>query len=772
MRVTDPLWSKSEEGTICFEFSENSTQSLLLIATFACHVRRSFSRLDGKSIMVNAMNSTVTPQENGKNEFEDELKPGNELLHGQYVIEQFLNNGGFGITYLAKDSLHRVVVIKECFPEAICRRAGEAVKVRSRTQVETFRTIVEMFIEEARALARLSHPNIVGVHQVFEDNETAYMAMDFVQGRDLLEIIEGGETLTPVEIEAIAGKLLDAVGFIHKEGVLHRDIAPDNILLDAENNPVLIDFGAAQVTVTPTESYLGSMRTVKDGYSPQEFYSKDAAHDLSSDLYSLAASLYHVLTGELPANAQRRMAAVANGDPDPYVPVKERVSGYSDGFLEAIDRALSIFPRDRLHSAAEWQALLPPKGARSRPVLVAENGSVLEQFEEKSRSAISSVRKWSERTNLSRMLIPSASHSKPAETPEELSAAIKSKPKTGLYIGVAAAALLLALGGVMMMGGEDASTTETAAATPAPTPTPETTTDTASAADTSGAGGSTASAPAPTVPEQLPFFLEGQSQGDVQVSSASGTLGSRSTANEANELTIRTAPAPTPPQSVGTAPEGVIDLFTGQPATQTATAPVVEPTLPITAEDGAPVQSRATVSFPVVADSAEPSIVASASGLLADVLSPGQRVLSVNGFPIDALSDFQRVVSATTNVAAGEAVTVAFGVADPGSGEVFVREVQLPVVQQTLLLNGVQFETAPDGTGWATIVRAGNGTSQSDLQSGDRIVALMPNNELIDGPEALPRLLERDLEAGAQDFNFAVERDGEMWLVNMRYAGN
>ncbi|MEO0915412.1 MAG: serine/threonine protein kinase, partial [Pseudomonadota bacterium] len=113
------------------------------------------------------------------------------------MIEQFLNNGGFGITYLAKDSLLRRVVIKECFPESICRRANSTVRVRSRDQADAFRAIVDLFIEEARGLARLSHPNIVGVHQVFEDNDTAYMAMDFVAGRDLLEIAETSEVLDP-----------------------------------------------------------------------------------------------------------------------------------------------------------------------------------------------------------------------------------------------------------------------------------------------------------------------------------------------------------------------------------------------------------------------------------------------------------------------------------------------------------------------------------------------------------------------------------------------
>lgn len=122
--------------------------------------------------------------------FPDELRPGTELLHGQYVIEKFLNSGGFGITYLAKDSLDRTVVIKECYPGSFCRRTGTIVTVRSRAHQGEFQSIVKLFVQEAKNLAKLKHPNIVGVHQIFEDNDTAYMALDFVDGRDLLDILE------------------------------------------------------------------------------------------------------------------------------------------------------------------------------------------------------------------------------------------------------------------------------------------------------------------------------------------------------------------------------------------------------------------------------------------------------------------------------------------------------------------------------------------------------------------------------------------------------
>ena len=123
-------------------------------------------------------------------EFVDELKPGTKLMLGQYTIEDFLAAGGFGITYLAKDSLDRRVVIKECFPGSFCRRQNHSVTPRSRAHQNELKSIVRMFSQEAMSLAKANHPNIVGVHQVFEENNTAYMALDYVHGRDLLEILQ------------------------------------------------------------------------------------------------------------------------------------------------------------------------------------------------------------------------------------------------------------------------------------------------------------------------------------------------------------------------------------------------------------------------------------------------------------------------------------------------------------------------------------------------------------------------------------------------------
>ncbi|MEM6385837.1 MAG: protein kinase [Pseudomonadota bacterium] len=292
----------------------------------------------------------------GDEEFVDELKPGTKLMLGQYTIDDFLAAGGFGITYLAKDSLDRRVVIKECFPGSFCRRQNHSVTPRSRAHQNELKSIVRMFSQEAMSLAKAKHPNIVGVHQVFEENNTAYMALDYVHGRDLLEILqEEPESLKPELVESYLVKMLDAIKHIHDMGMLHRDISPDNIIIDEAGEPILIDFGAARESSNERVTrMLSALRVVKDGYSPQEFYIAGSDQTPSCDLYSLAASFYHLITGELPPDSQLRLSSCAAGDEDPYVSLGEKTQDYSKSFISALDKAMSILPRDRMQDADEW----------------------------------------------------------------------------------------------------------------------------------------------------------------------------------------------------------------------------------------------------------------------------------------------------------------------------------------------------------------------------------------------------------------------------------
>lgn len=289
----------------------------------------------------------------------DALSPGAKLLRGQYTIERYLSSGGFGITYLARDSLDRQVVIKECYPEALCVRDNQTVRSRASGSTGEFESLVKMFVREARSIAKLDHPNIVGVHQVFEDNETAYMALDLIEGQDLLCVMQDDpQSLTPARVGALLRTLLEAIQTVHDQDMLHRDISPDNILVDGWGNPVLIDFGAAREHASKKSRAVSALLVVKDGYSPQEFYISGGLQGACSDLYSLAATFVHVITGTAPPNSQNRLAALASDRPDPYKPLLGRVDGYAPAFLSAIDMAMRVFPDDRIQSAQDWLAMI------------------------------------------------------------------------------------------------------------------------------------------------------------------------------------------------------------------------------------------------------------------------------------------------------------------------------------------------------------------------------------------------------------------------------
>ena len=303
----------------------------------------------------------------------DELAPGTRLLFGQFTIQSFVNSGGFGIVYLAKDSLDRLVVIKECFPTAYCRRIGLTVGARSRAQVDDYRSAVRHFVQEAMTLSELDHPNIVRVHQVFEENDTAYIAMDYVEGYDLLQTVEGSAPpLRPKEVISHLLTMLDAVGHVHAKGLLHRDISPDNMIVDqAKGQPVLIDFGASRKEVTRKSRAVSGLRVVKDGYSPQEFYVHGSKQAPCSDLYALGASFYHLISGETPKTSQERLAAIAGREGDPLRPLAGRFRAYPPAFLKAIDKAMAVFPRDRLQSVDEWREMLGEAGLKPAIGLVS-----------------------------------------------------------------------------------------------------------------------------------------------------------------------------------------------------------------------------------------------------------------------------------------------------------------------------------------------------------------------------------------------------------------
>lgn len=304
-----------------------------------------------------------------------ELPPGTLLLNGLYQIVEPLQQGGFAMTYVACDSLERHVVIKECFPAGVCTRTNGRVHAASPQVEKQFEELKQQFLREARAVAKLKHPHVVAVHQVFEENNTAYMALDYVAGMDLISVLEGEpERLTPAFFEATLRETLKAVRHIHSNGILHRDIAPDNIRVDGSDRITLIDFGAARARGAGAPVGEGSVTAVKDGYSPPEFYCRDEIQDFSSDLYSIAATFHHLITAEVPANSQYRVAVMAAGGTDPVALLAEGDWTCGHNVLATIDRALALNREGRLQTAEQWLKALDetPKvrPAPAKPVVL------------------------------------------------------------------------------------------------------------------------------------------------------------------------------------------------------------------------------------------------------------------------------------------------------------------------------------------------------------------------------------------------------------------
>ena len=294
--------------------------------------------------------------------------PVNTVLDDSYRIVRVVGSGGFGITYEAEDiRLRASVAIKEYYPHDFGDRGATLnVRPKSDRHKETFDWGRANFLLEARTLARFEHPSIVRVSRVYEANSTAYMVMRFEQGRSFEDWLKGlGRPPTQAELDAIVAPLLDALQMMHAEKFLHRDIAPDNIIIRADGSPVLLDFGAARRAVAERSHALTGI--VKAGYSPNEQYASDSRlQGPWSDFYALGGTLYRAVTDRIPEEATLRVT-------DDRTPAAASIAKgtYRPGFLAAIDACLNVRPSDRPQSVAQLRPLLfasgqPPK-SKARP---------------------------------------------------------------------------------------------------------------------------------------------------------------------------------------------------------------------------------------------------------------------------------------------------------------------------------------------------------------------------------------------------------------------
>jgi hypothetical protein len=288
--------------------------------------------------------------------------PVNTVLDGSYRIARVVGSGGFGITYEAEDvNLGTMVAIKEYYPfDFGDRDRTMSVRPKSDRHKQTFEWGRSNFLQEARTLARFEHPSIVRVTRVFEANSTAYMVMRFEQGQSFEEWLRGlGRPPTQEELDIVIAPLLDALQMMHAANFLHRDIAPDNIIIRTDGTPVLLDFGAARRAVAEMSRSLTGI--VKAGYSPHEQYTSDGRlQGPWSDLYAFGGTLYRAVTGKAPEEATLRF------DEDRMAPAAQAAKGkYRRDFLGAIDTCLKVRHSERPRTVAQLRPML--LGAKSQP---------------------------------------------------------------------------------------------------------------------------------------------------------------------------------------------------------------------------------------------------------------------------------------------------------------------------------------------------------------------------------------------------------------------
>lgn len=281
------------------------------------------------------------------------LQPGAMLHNGSYRIIQTLGHGGFGVTYLAEHVMaERKVCIKEFFPMEYYNRDADSnnIVIASQGSAEFVERYKEKFIKEAKTIAKFDHPNIIRIHDVFNDNNTCYYVMDYVEGESLAQYVKRNGALD----EGVAIKYIKdvaaALSCIHEQSINHLDVKPGNIMIRrSDNSAILIDFGlskhyskdGSQTSTTPVG--------ISHGFAPMEQYNSGGVSSFSpeTDIYSLGATLYYLLTGTVPPTASE---VAENGLDFP--------AGIDSEVCYTIEKSMEMRRKDRPHSINEFLMLL------------------------------------------------------------------------------------------------------------------------------------------------------------------------------------------------------------------------------------------------------------------------------------------------------------------------------------------------------------------------------------------------------------------------------
>lgn len=366
------------------------------------------------------------------------LTPNSLLQGGKYKIVRFISAGGFGCTY---EGVHTMmdtrVAIKEFFPKMFCNRDEDTshITIATQSNSELVSKLRRKFIDEAKAIFKMNHSNIVKVHDIFEDNGTAYYVMDYVDGNSLSDIIKDHGTLSEAEAVGYIRQVADALKYVHSLNRLHLDIKPGNIMVDGKGNAILIDFGASKhYDMESGENTSTLMGVNTKGYAPVEQSTQSfTKFSPATDIYALGATLYKLLTGITPPDANLLVAKEEALDPLPV--------GISVSTRNTVMKAMSLIRADRPQSVDEFLAIL-----NAQPNADDEETTIVEAANqtEEARDVTKYNRKQSKEEN----------DQEDSLQPPELLEKEKSKNKTKgvrFVIGCLVVALFM-IGGVYFMG--------------------------------------------------------------------------------------------------------------------------------------------------------------------------------------------------------------------------------------------------------------------------------------------------------------------------------
>ena len=299
-----------------------------------------------------------------------ELQPGTPLCNGKYIIKEKVGEGGFGITYQALQcDLDRLVCIKEYFLSGKCIREECSNTIYPQgDKSHLFEKFRQSFVQEAKMVAALHHPNIVEVIDIFDENNTSYMVMPFIEGKTLRNIVNSRGRLPYPETVNYIAQITSAVGYLHEQNILHRDIKPDNIMITEDFKAILIDFGSAREFVHDKTQAQTSMWT--DGYAPPEQYTSNSRKGSYTDIYAIGATLYFALTGQVPMESAARLTERMPAPRDLVPEIPEEAN-------RTILKAMQLKTENRHQSVQEFMDDL----RNIRPsVLIDEKNEAIDEF--------------------------------------------------------------------------------------------------------------------------------------------------------------------------------------------------------------------------------------------------------------------------------------------------------------------------------------------------------------------------------------------------------